>query len=100
MAAFPIDSTGKMSSATNKAAETQRKGDFEKSLVRLEEVVKRLESTDLSLDEAMKLFEEGVTLSRECQKQLEEAEGRIEILLKKADGKIVAQPFQPEDKST
>jgi len=86
-----------MSSATNKAAEVPKKGEFEKSLLRLEEVVKRLESADLSLDEAMKLFEEGVKLSRECQKQLEEAEGRVEILLKKADGKIAAEPFEPED---
>jgi len=89
-----------LSSTPNKAAEPQRKGEFEKSLVRLEEVVKRLESTDLSLDEAMKLFEEGVKLSRECQKQLEEAEGKVEILLKKADGKIVAQPFEPENESS
>ena len=44
----------------------------------------------------MQLFEEGVALSRECQKQLEEAEGKVEISLKKADGKMVAQPFQPE----
>lgn len=86
-----------MNPAPNKAAEPHRKGDFEKSLTRLEEVVKRLESTDLSLDEAMKLFEEGVRLSRDCQKQLEEAEGRVEILLKKADGKIAAEPFEPED---
>jgi exodeoxyribonuclease VII small subunit len=86
-----------MNSAANKAAEAPRKGEFEKSLTRLEEVVKRLESTDLSLDEAMKLFEEGVKLSRECQKQLEEAEGRVEILLKKADGKISAEPFASED---
>jgi exodeoxyribonuclease VII small subunit len=88
--------------ATNKAAaepQQQRKGDFEKSLTRLEEVVKRLESTDLALDEAMKLFEEGVKLSRECQKQLEEAEGRVEILLKKADGKIAAEPFAGEEDS-
>jgi len=83
-----------MNSTPNKATEPQRKGDFEKSLARLEEVVKRLESTELSLDEAMKLFEEGVQLSRECQRQLEEAEGRVEILLKKADGKIVAEPFE------
>lgn len=89
-----------MNSPANKTAETQRKGDFEKSLLRLEEVVKRLESADLSLDEAMKLFEEGVKLSRECQKQLEEAEGRVEILLKKADGKIAAEPFEPEDESS
>lgn len=89
-----------MSSTTNKPAETQGKGDFEKSLARLEEVVKRLENTDLSLDEAMKLFEEGVKLSHECQKQLEEAEGRVEILLKKADGKIAPQPFQPTDETS
>ena len=80
-------------------AESHKKGDFEKSLARLEEVVKRLESVDLSLDEAMRLFEEGVKLSRECQKQLEDAEGRVEILLKKADGKIVAEPFDPGDEN-
>jgi exodeoxyribonuclease VII small subunit len=89
-----------MSSTTEKSTEPQRRGDFEKSLARLEEVVKRLENTDLSLDEAMKLFEEGVKLSRECQKQLEEAEGRVEILLKKADGKVAAQPFDPEDETS
>ena len=89
-----------MSSATNKPVEAAPKGDFEKSLARLEEVVKRLENTDLSLDEAMKLFEEGMKLSQECQKQLEEAEGRVEILLKKADGKIAAQPFEPQDESS
>jgi exodeoxyribonuclease VII small subunit len=72
------------------------KPDFEKTLARLEEVVRRLESPQLSLDEAMKLFEEGVELSRECQKQLEEAEGRVEILVKKADGKLAAEPFEPE----
>lgn len=79
------------------AAGPSPKGDFEKSLTRLEEVVKRMEGPDLSLDEAMKLFEEGVTLSRECQKQLEEAEGRVEILMKKADGKLVAEPFNTDN---
>jgi exodeoxyribonuclease VII small subunit len=79
-----------------KKVEPSKKPDFERSLARLEEVVRRLESPQLSLDEAMKLFEEGVELSRECQKQLEEAEGRVEILLKKTDGKMTAQPFDPE----
>jgi exodeoxyribonuclease VII small subunit len=79
-----------------KKPESPKKPDFERSLARLEEVVRRLESPQLSLDEAMKLFEEGVVLSRECQKQLEEAEGRVEILLKKADGKIVAEAFEAE----
>jgi exodeoxyribonuclease VII small subunit len=79
-----------------KKPEAAKKPDFERSLARLEEVVRKLESPQLSLDEAMKLFEEGVALSRECQKQLEEAEGKVEILLKKADGKMVAEPFEPE----
>jgi len=80
----------------NKKAEPAKKPDFERSLARLEEVVRRLENANLSLDEAMKLFEEGVELSRDCQKQLEQAEGRVEILLKKVDGKMVAEPFEPE----
>ncbi len=92
-----------MNSTPVKKPEPPKKPDFEKSLARLEEVVRRLESPQLALDEAMdeamKLFEEGVELSRECQKQLEEAEGRVEILLKKADGKLVAEPFEPENES-
>ena len=44
----------------------------------------------------MKLFEEGVLLSRDCQKYLEQAEGKVEILLKKAGGQVAAQPFDPE----
>lgn len=86
-----------MNATANKAPEPPRQGEFEKSLARLEEVVKRLESADLPLDEAMKLFEEGVTLSRDCQKQLEEAEGRVEILLRKADGKLHAEPFESDE---
>jgi exodeoxyribonuclease VII small subunit len=83
----------------SKNAETPAKIDFERSLTRLEEVVRQLESADLSLDDAMKLFEEGVQLSRECQKRLEEAEGRVEILLKKADGKMATEPFETEGES-
>ena len=85
-----------MNNPATKKPEPQKKPEFERSLTRLEEVVRKLESPELSLDEAMKLFEEGVALSRECQKQLEEAEGKVEILLKKADGRITAEPFDPE----
>lgn len=85
-----------MNTPSAKKPEPQKKPDFERSLARLEEVVRRLESPQLSLDDAMKLFEEGVALSRECQKQLEEAEAKVEILLKKADGKLSAEPFEPE----
>lgn len=85
-----------MNSPAPKKPEAPKKPDFERSLARLEEVVRRLESPQLSLDDAMQLFEEGVALSRECQKQLEEAEGRVEILLKNADGKRTSAPFEPE----
>ena len=85
-----------MNTPAPKKPEPPKKPDFERSLARLEEVVGKLESPQLSLGEAMKLFEEGVVLSRECQKQLEEAEGKVEILLKKADGKLLAEPFEPE----
>ena len=82
--------------ASTKKGDAAKKPDFEYSLTRLEEIVSKLESANLSLDDAMKLFEEGVSLSRDCQKQLEQAEGRVEILMKKAGGEMAAQPFEPE----
>ena len=57
--------------------EPAKKAAFEQSLARLEEIVRKLESANLPLDEAMKLFEEGMQLSRDCQKQLEQAEARV-----------------------
>jgi exodeoxyribonuclease VII small subunit len=69
---------------------------FESSLHRLEQIVKKLDAGDLALDDALKLFEEGIQLSQQCQKQLEEAENKVEILLKKADGKLVARKFSLE----
>lgn len=59
-------------------------GSFEKSLEKLEEIVSKLEDGDLSLDESLKLFEEGVKLSRECQERLALAERKIQKLT--ADG--------------
>jgi exodeoxyribonuclease VII small subunit len=85
-----------VNSASGKKTETAKRQDFEQSLGRLEAVVRRLESANLPLEEAMKLFEEGMELSRDCQKQLEQAEARVEILLKKAGGEMAAEPFEPE----
>ena len=85
-----------MNTTTGKKVEPPKKQDFEQSLARLEEVVRKLESANLPLDQAMKLFEEGIQLSRDCQKQLEQAEARVEILLKKAGGEMVAEAFEPE----
>ena len=79
-----------------KRQDSAKKPDFEHALARLEEVVQKLGSANLPLDDAMKLFEEGVQLSRDCQKYLEQAEGKVEILLKKAAGEIAAEPFEPE----
>ena len=85
-----------VNSSSSKKAEAVKGQDFEQCLGRLEEVVRKLESASLPLDDAMKLFEEGMQLSRDCQKQLEEAEARVEILMKKSGGEMTAQPFEPE----
>jgi exodeoxyribonuclease VII small subunit len=69
---------------------------FEASLDDLEKVVKELEGGDLPLERSLELFERGMSLSEECRKQLDAAETRVEILLRK-DGKIAAEPFRPED---
>jgi exodeoxyribonuclease VII small subunit len=69
---------------------------FEKNLERLDTIVRQLEEADLPLEKALQLYEEGMKLSQVCHKQLEEAEGRVEILRKKAGGQMVAEPFEPE----
>jgi exodeoxyribonuclease VII small subunit len=69
---------------------------FEAALARLEELVKELEQGDLPLEQSLKLFEEGIKLSRICNRRLEDAERRVEILLKDETGKVVAQPFNEE----
>ncbi|MBZ5669255.1 MAG: exodeoxyribonuclease VII small subunit [Acidobacteriia bacterium] len=79
------------------SAKTDKPEPFEKNLERLDAIVRELEDADLPLDKALQLYEEGMKLSEFCHKQLEEAEGRIEILSKKAGGKVVAEPFESED---
>ena len=72
---------------------------FEKNLERLDGIVHELEDADLPLEKALQLYEEGMKLSEVCHKQLEEAEGKVEILTKKAGGKVVAEPFEQGDKA-
>ncbi len=62
---------------------------FEAALQQLEEIVQRLEKGELPLEESLKLYEEGIRLSRLCHAKLEEAEGRIEMLMKDAHGELV-----------
>ncbi|MBZ5623814.1 MAG: exodeoxyribonuclease VII small subunit [Acidobacteriia bacterium] len=68
---------------------------FEGSLDELEKVVKQLEAGDLSLERSLELFERGMNLSDTCRKQLETAETRVEMLIRK-EGKLTAEPFRPE----
>jgi exodeoxyribonuclease VII small subunit len=71
---------------------------FESSLEELEQIVRQLEGGDLPLDRSLELFEQGVRLSRECQKRLDEAERKVEILLRGSDGVYKPTPFEePED---
>ncbi len=70
---------------------------FEAALARLEEIVQELEKGDVPLEQSLKLFEEGIKLSRVCNKRLEEAERKVEILLKDKNGHIKAEPFEEEE---
>jgi len=81
---------------------------FEEALASLEGIVERLEKGELALEESLKLYEEGVRLSRLCHGKLEEAEGRIELLVKDARGEPVldaegrarTRPLPPPDDET
>ena len=70
---------------------------FEAALARLEEIVRSLESGELGLEQSLKLFEEGVKLARVCNARLEEAERKVEVLLKDKNGKMTAKPFEEEE---
>ncbi len=66
---------------------------FEECLQRLEKIVDQLEKGEIPLEQALKLFEEGIALSNNCRKELEDAEGKVEILLKQ-NGKLQAEAFE------
>jgi exodeoxyribonuclease VII small subunit len=72
---------------------------FEAQLATLERIVRELERGDLPLEQSLDLFEQGVKLSRECQERLNEAERRIEVLLRGGDGSTIAVPFEPDELS-
>ncbi len=66
---------------------------FEESLKQLETIVGRLERGDLPLEESIQLFEEGMKLSNDCKTHLENAEGKVQILMRQRDGSLEPQPF-------
>jgi len=72
---------------------------FEDCLNRLEQIVEQLEKGGVPLEDALRLFEEGMQLSNACRKELETAEGKVEILLKQ-NGKLHTEPFEaPADQA-
>ncbi len=72
--------------------------DFEKKLGRLEQIVQKMEKGELELEESLKLFEEGVKLSRDCHSQLNEAEVKVKKLIGfDAEGKPQTENFEVED---
>jgi exodeoxyribonuclease VII small subunit len=69
---------------------------FEEALARLEAIVAELERGELPLDDSMRIFEEGIKLSKVCLKMLDDAERRVEILVKDKDGRKRTRPFELE----
>ena len=69
---------------------------FEESLERLEDIVRKMEAGDMTLEESLKAFEEGIKLARLCSRRLDEAERRVEILLKQEE-ELVVRPFKVEE---
>jgi exodeoxyribonuclease VII small subunit len=78
-----------------KKTEAQSKN-FEAGLAALEKIVRELERGDLPLEESLRLFEEGVRLSRQCQERLNQAERRIEVLLQDGEGRPILSAFDEE----
>jgi exodeoxyribonuclease VII small subunit len=69
---------------------------FESALKELEGIVKQLETGEAKLEEALILFERGVKLTRYCSQKLEEAEKKVDMLVKDSHGQYKAVPFEPE----
>lgn len=69
--------------------------DFEQQLASLEALVESLEGGELSLEESLKAFEQGIKVARECQTALKDAEQKVEVLTKQGD-QLISQPFDSE----
>jgi len=72
------------------------KFDFEKAMARLEQIIANLESGELGLDESIKVFEEGVELSKKCHKKLTEAEAKVKQLIKNENGEFELKLFEED----
>ncbi|NBX91683.1 MAG: exodeoxyribonuclease VII small subunit [Proteobacteria bacterium] len=75
---------------------SKEKSSFETSLKELEKIVGELEAGEIPLETQLKSFEKGVALSRECLRQLEEVERKVELLMQTGDGEIKTAPFDAQ----
>ena len=75
----------------------RKKENFEEALQKLEVIVSQMEEGDLPLEEALKAFEEGVRLAKFCTKKLDEAERKVEKLIRDQEGRLQSIPFSEED---
>jgi exodeoxyribonuclease VII small subunit len=80
----------------SKRSKNMAKDKFEEALGRLEDIVRRMEAGDMTLEESLKAFEEGIKLARLCARKLDEAERRVEILLKQEE-ELVIKTFKVEE---
>ena len=72
---------------------------FEEALEKLEEIVHRMEAGEMTLEESIKAFEEGIKLARLCARKLDEADRRVELLLRE-EGELVTKPFAGEERES
>lgn len=75
----------------------KQENSFEAALSKLEEIVRHLEKGDLSLDDSLKAFEDGIKWSRMCEQKLSEAKGKVEMLVKDASGQMKEKEFKSEE---
>jgi exodeoxyribonuclease VII small subunit len=77
-------------------SEEKKAVDFEQQLASLEGLVESLESGELSIEESLKSFEQGIKLARDCQAALKSAEQKVEVLMRQGD-EFVSQPFEDQE---
>ena len=75
---------------------TRKEPDFEQSLAELESLVTQMEKGDMTLEQSLEAFENGIRLTRECQQRLEKAEQRVQVLIEQ-NGELTAKPLEAFD---
>ncbi|MDF1813635.1 MAG: exodeoxyribonuclease VII small subunit [Verrucomicrobiales bacterium] len=86
-----------MPKTTEKKATADPELPFEEAMARLESLIQGMDSDQVPLDDLIKNYEEGISLYEICEKRLDEAQGRIDLIRKKKDGTVVLEQFGDDD---